>query len=115
MSVADVLSMSALKITRTVVALINSALVTEGEPGKVHVGQVCAADPEAVPFQFAVACIRTFNWEMLPFMLPLYMALAVFESVPTLGSACLIAFPHIVSFSVNRDLVPAQVVVVFDR
>lgn len=55
MSEADVLSISALKITRTVLALINSALVTEGEPGKVHVGQVCAADPEAVPFQLAVS------------------------------------------------------------
>ena len=52
---AVVLSMSALKITRTVVALINSALVTDGEPGKVQVGHVCAADPDGAPFQLAVS------------------------------------------------------------
>ncbi len=62
--------MSAEKITRTVVADSNSALVTEGEPGNVQVGQVCAAEPDGAPFQLAVSWIKAFNCAMLPFMVP---------------------------------------------
>lgn len=110
MSVAVVLSMSAEKMTRKVVADSNSALVTDGEPGNAQVGQVCAAEPEGAPFQLVVSWIKAFNWAMLPFMDPVYMALAVFTPVPPLVRACWIDVVALVKPLGSMELLPEQTV-----
>ena len=54
--------------------------------------------------------MRVLSWAMLPFMEPVYMALAVFKPVPPLVSACWMALLALVKVLGNIEVLPEQMV-----